>query len=343
MDDVLRARLGVDPVRQLTNLDLKLMACLEGQLDILRQGHTTGYWSPLVSTILDVLKGRSLPQVRQIFSAVAPRMTIRERTELMIDLCANDEHTLILLLDETHEIRAADVEHWGACRMLSHACGNGNLDLAVWLASRFEFGTPDVAEMDIYHVCYKAHIHIMKWLTNRFRLTAVHIRARSILRDACMSGDLDFVRWVIGRFGLTARDAREYSHRLIWRLCDIEQVQMTAWIMEHFGLGRPGSSLSFVTMRRYAGIYIGTDKQYLCAIRWIEKIQAIRLGPRKCRKLLHHAVENRYIDLLQWITHRYGLAQKDLALPAQFDRWLNEVRDTVWTEAGEVVAVRDGH
>lgn len=340
-DDVLRARLGVDPARQLTYLDLKLMACLKGRFDILRQIHAEGYWIPLVSTMLDVLKGRSPPEIRQIYSAAAPCMTIEERNALLAELCKNDEYRLILLLDESREIRAADVEHKDACQMLNCACENGNLDLAVWLASRFEFRTQDVIEMELHHVCFKAHIHIMKWLTDRFRLGVAHVRARNILFNACMSGDIDFVRWVVGRFGLTARDARKDHHRLIWRMCTSGRVQVTAWIMEHFGLGRPGSSLSLVAVKRYAGIYVVPDEHYLRAVRWIERLQAIRLGSRGCHWLLRQAIKDEHINVIRWIVHRYDFTQKDLALPRWFDhRWLNEVQDTVWTEAGEVVVVQ---
>ena len=121
--------------------------------------------------------------------------------------------------------------------MLHHACVNGNLDLAVWLANRFEFQTRDITGKWLQTVCSDGHAHIMKWLTDRFHLTAAHIRARDVLLYACFSGDPAFVRWLVGRFGLTARDARVDHHRLLWCMCAAEQIQMTAWIMGHFGLG----------------------------------------------------------------------------------------------------------
>ena len=287
----------------------------------------------------DVVKGQSQTQARQIRSATIPCMTAEEWCELMVKLCADNEYQLILALDECCAIATADVEHKEACAMLGLACRNGNLDLAVWLANQFEFRTQDILTR-LGSVCAGGHVQIMKWMTDRFRLTAAHIRARSVLLNACRSGDLDFVRWVVERFGLTARDARVDHHRLLWCVCASGRVQMTTWIVEHFGLGRPGSCPSLVSMKRYASIYITSDDYYLRAIRWLEKMQAVRLGSRGCQRLLWYAIKHKHINVIRWMAHRYDLTQKDLALLVWGDRWLNSVQDAVWTEAGDVVAVQ---
>ena len=45
-------------------------------------------------------------------------MTAKERCELVIDLCEYNEGRLILSLDESYEITAADVGRKEVCRML---------------------------------------------------------------------------------------------------------------------------------------------------------------------------------------------------------------------------------
>ena len=141
-------------------------------------------------------------------TAMMPRMTREERRRLVIELCEKDEYQLILLLDEGYEITAADVEHIDARQMLGYACVNGNLELAVWLANRFEFGAQDVVDIHLERVCSNGHARILGWLTDRFHLTAKYIRTRSMLFNACLSGDLDFVRWLVGRSDYGARRAR---------------------------------------------------------------------------------------------------------------------------------------
>ena len=316
------------------------MVCLKGQPDMFRQLRGKLYRVPVASMVADVLKGQSQSHARQICSATIPCMMAEERCALVVKLCEDDEFQLILLLDESYEIMAAGVGHEEARVMLGHACRNGNLDLVVWLANQFEFQTQDIlARLDI--VCARGHAHIMRWLTDRFRLTAAHIRARSVLLHACRSGDLDFVRWVVERFGLTARDARKGHNRLLWCLRSFRLEQVTALIVTHFGLGRPGSCLSLAVMIRYGGPYIAIDEHCLRAIWWLEKTQAVRLGPRACHHFMQYAVGNKYLNVIQWIVHRYGFTQKDLTIPMWSDRqWLDSVRDTVWTEVDEVVAVQ---
>ena len=342
MEDEMRARLRVDPARELTCQDLKRMVCLEGRPDIFRQLQGESYRPWIISMIMDVLKDQlqSQSQVRQIFSAMMPRMTVGERRSLMVRLCEDGEFQLVLLLDESYEITAADMGHKDACVTLGHACENGNLELAVWIASRFEFQTQDVIGQ-LEYVCIRGHAHVMRWLTDRFRLTAAHIRAHNVLLHACCSGDLDFVRWVAGRFGLTARDAREENHRLLWHTCMYKHAQVVTWIMEHFGLGRPGSRLSLDGM--FTGMWFITEEQHLRAIWLLEKTQWVRLRPYMYRRFMQCAIEGEFLDMLRWILHRYGLTQKDLTRPAWGNRrWLDVVWDKVWTEAGEVVEVRDG-
>ena len=339
MEAALRAILCTDPTWDLTCQDLMLAVCLKGRLDVIRRLQEVLHQTP-ITLIVNAVKAQSQTQVRRIFSAVMPRMTAGERCALVDMLCRDDEFRLILLLDESYEITTADVEHRQACALLDNACWNGNLDLAVWLANRFEFQTEDVVTR-VDDVCARGHIHVMKWLTDRFRLTAAHARKRNILLYTCWSGDLDFVQWVVGRFGLTARDARKNHHCLLWRLCTSGRAQVTAWVVEHFGLGLPGSRLSLAVMPRAIGPYIPNDEQSMRAIRWIEKAQAIRLGPRKCRRLLYHAIGYQHLTVMRWVVHRHDLMQKDLALPAWLDRrWLDVMWHKVWTEAGEVGAVQ---
>ena len=283
-------------------------------------------------------------------TAMMPRMTREERRRLVIELCEKDEYQLILLLDEGYEITAADVEHIDARQMLGYACVNGNLELAVWLANRFEFGAQDVVDIHLERVCSNGHARILGWLTDRFHLTAKYIRTRSMLFNACLSGDLDFVRWLVGRFGLTARDAREDHHRLLRHVCMSGRAQVTAWIVAHFGLGRPGSDLSSAIMAQHVYARVDSEEKYLRAIAWIEQMRPIRLGPRKCRRIIQYAVDNKYLNVIRWMAQRYGLTQTDMLvwlargnmLPwlTWFKRsWLS-AQNAVWTETGDVVAAQ---
>lgn len=329
------------PSRVLAPQGVILKACLEGRPAILRHLTEVKYCLSVSSAILGVARYQSPQLARQIFSAMVPGITLEELRELVIEVCKEDEYWLMRSFDESYEITAANVAHGDACRMLGIVCENGNLELAVWLASRFEFGTRDIARKWLHNVCSEGHMHIMKWLTDRFRLTAAHIREYNVFFDVCWSGDLDFVRWTVRRFGLTARDARKDNHHILWSMCVTHQVRVAAWIITHFGLGRPGSNLSLVTLMRYAV----TDTQYLRIIRLVEKTQSIRLGTRQCNHTVRTAIRRAHINVLRWVAHRYGLMREDtaarLALPAWLDRiWRESVRDAVWTEAGEVIAVQ---
>ena len=344
VEAALRAILRTDPTwgqtEELTCRNLMVAVCLKGRLDILEQLRKELHWTSTTEIVTNLLKDHSQSQVQQIFSTMLPRIRAVERYGLVAMLCRNDEFQLILLLGESYELTAADVRHEQACRMLEHACWNGNLDLAVWLANRFEFQTEDVV-MRLGDVCARGHAHIMRWLTDRFRLTAAHIRACGVLLHACCSGDLDFARWMVGRFGLTVRDARKNHHRLLWHLCISGQARVTAWIMGHFGLGMPGSRLSLTVMTRYTAQNVASDEHYLCAIRWIEQTQAIRLRPRESHHFMEDALDKRHLNRIRWIAHRHGLLQKDIARPAWVDRrWLKVMDKAVWTEAGEVAAVQ---
>ena len=109
---------------------------------------------------------------------------------------------------------------------------------------------------------------------------------------------------------------------------------MTAWIVEHFGLG-----LSLAVMTRCVRSHKGYNEQYLRAIWRIEKTQSVRLGPRQRKHVMRYAIDQTCLNAVRWMARRYGLIQEDFA-PLDWDhrRWLDAVWNKVWTETGEAVA-----
>ena len=123
--------------------DLMLMACLEGRPNIFEALQLRKVLPIAHLGDIDVVRRQSPQWAQQIFLIMMPRMTVGERCALADKLCEEDEFQLVLLLDESYGITAADVGHKDARSMLNHACVNGNLELAVWLANWYELQAPE--------------------------------------------------------------------------------------------------------------------------------------------------------------------------------------------------------
>jgi hypothetical protein len=64
--------------------------------------------------------------------------------------------------------------------------------------------------------CGSGHLHVAKWLTKEYRLSAADARYDYVgpLRFACMHDHLDVVQWLMQAFALTTVDAQAIKHSL---------------------------------------------------------------------------------------------------------------------------------
>lgn len=126
-------------------------------------------------------------------------------------------------------------------RVFRRVCNAGQLDVARWLAERFDLSREDILSDDggaLGQACQNGHLETATWLADRFGLTSADARSGKNfpLLTACANGHLVTAQWLYERFGLGPDDAREGGvHAFQWA-CRGGYLEVARWLVDRAGL-----------------------------------------------------------------------------------------------------------
>ena len=248
---------------------------------------------------------------QQVFAAIVPKLTGLERRALVGALLQYDNRRLIPPLVESY---GWDIKDMFDSDALSDACEDGDLEFIVWLVNRFAYSKYYITVELLRKICAQGHMHVMRWLTYRFRLTARRIRDTGIFEAACATGDLGFAQWLAEWYGLTTRDARRKHHYILLTACKKGHWGIADWLVAHFGLGRAGSEFTLMNVirPRSLGDTPYPEEEVLTVIRWFETKQSMQLRPKQIHDVMNLAASDGHKDLWLWLIRRCGLTQEDV-------------------------------
>jgi hypothetical protein len=122
----------------------------------------------------------------------------------------------------------------GTHRYLCEACEEGDLPMARWLATTFDYKAEDV-------------------------------RALAVLPRVCARGRLQVARWCVATFGLTADDARAQNNRALGQTCAQGHLAVAEWLVETFALGIEDARQAHALSRACCGGHPET-------VRWLVRL-----------------------------------------------------------------------
>lgn len=116
---------------------------------------------------------------------------------------------------------------------MEHACRNGNMEMAKWLAVevgltsenlRYNYGVTLCENYRAFSIaCYKGHEKIAKWFAKFYRLSREEVQAGNTpaLALACVGGHLKIAKWLYMRYKLDTRDlgvgaSSSHAHIIEW-------------------------------------------------------------------------------------------------------------------------------
>ena len=138
--------------------------------------------------------------------------------------------------------------------LLAMSCGYGHLDVAIWLADRFELTACDGMNEALRRAFAGGHIPVVEWLITRFNMGTADIvdDIAHALRRACAGGVLKFVRWFAEKFGAGGIAAESFVDS-----CGGGHLETAQWIAAQLGDRVGGVVAGAALCRACSGGHLG--------------------------------------------------------------------------------------
>jgi hypothetical protein len=124
------------------------------------------------------------------------------------------------------------------------AINRGYLDMVKWLVGAFDYFDREtkshVKKFCIEMCCNNNQLEMAKWLADKFEVerTDVRFNYNSSLRICCDKGNLEMAKWLVQRFGLNESDARSMQNHAMQYAIKNDHLEVVQWLVARFHLGK---------------------------------------------------------------------------------------------------------
>jgi hypothetical protein len=174
-------------------------------------------------------------------------------------LCQNGDMEITRLVDRHFKLDRSCVtqETRSHCRLFLGTCWRGKLEMARWLAERFNLSSKEAqAHRAFQHACMAGATQHATWIIDFFRLTEeTHWGSEQQSKSGCLmayqSGKLSLIKAVTDRFDLNPTNLREGA-RLLVAAGEQGIVEVFDWVVDRFQLSRKHVATNGWTLLRNA-------------------------------------------------------------------------------------------
>jgi len=247
------------------------------------------------------------------FAQVAPKLA-KALVSLVPQYKNPVVYSMLFLHGHFHFIRALDAKRPLAYHSgwLLHACTSGNLKMVRWLVDRFNL-TAECAEKEraLTYSCVCRHLRIAQWLTDNFGLTIADARVDDnvALRGNCWSNHPTVFEWLAKQYKLPALDTISKGSFVLHKDGKSSKLEMVKWLIETFELtakdvrGKENYALRKSCMH-------GEVKM----AKWlVERFELTVADVRvKNNYALRESCKHGRLETIQWLIECFGLSKEDV-------------------------------
>lgn len=162
--------------------------------------------------------------------------------EALQEACQGGDIAVVDWLITKYNLGPQDAEY-GGFHVLHRSCFNRTPNMAKWIVDRLQIVevSRNCLENTLHTAAIHSNVETVKWLTERFEMTAEIARAEDnlILRSAHDACSLTALKWVADHFELTAEDARANDNEALEQACAAHTpkgLKVAQWLVNRFNL-----------------------------------------------------------------------------------------------------------